>query len=122
VCVEKRTHGFEESLAVVRQPFDSLSLFEILTIIFKNFKSNPYQKKFLANSYFNWYEKLDTLREIEAIGQVLYTHFILQFLIAGYILFLAVIGSIVLTITPPNKKSKSQIIYKQISRTKDAVL
>jgi NADH-quinone oxidoreductase subunit J len=97
-------------------------LFEILTIILKNFKVNPYQEKFLVNFYKNWYEMLDALTEIEALGQILYTHNILQFLVAGYILFLAVIGSIVLTITPPSKKDKSQIIYRQISRNKDAIL
>jgi hypothetical protein len=37
-------------------------------------------------------------------------------------LFLAVVGSIVLTITPPRKKSKSQIMYRQISRNKNAIL
>jgi NADH-quinone oxidoreductase subunit J len=106
-------------------PFGSfisiIFLFEILAIILKNFKYNPYQEKFLTNFYYNWYEKLDALTEIEAIGQVLYTHYVLQFLVAGYILFLAVVGSIVLTITPPSKKSKSQIIYRQISRNKDAI-
>jgi NADH-quinone oxidoreductase subunit J len=106
-------------------PFGSfisiIFLFEILAIILKNFKSNPYQKEFLVNFYCNWYEKLDALTEIEAIGQVLYTHYVLQFLVAGYILFLAVVGSIVLTISPPSRKAKSQIIYRQISRNQDAV-
>lgn len=106
-------------------PFGSfisiIFLFEILAIILKNFKSNPYQNEFLVNFYYNWYEKLDALTEIEAIGQVLYTHYVLQFLVAGYILFLAVVGSIVLTISPPSRKAKSQIIYKQISRNQDAV-
>jgi NADH-quinone oxidoreductase subunit J len=97
-------------------------LFEILAIILKNFKANPYQNSFLVNFYHDWYEKLDALTEIEALGQILYTHYVLQFLIAGYILFLAVVGSIVLTITPPRKKSKSQIIYRQISRNKNAIL
>lgn len=97
-------------------------LFEILTVILKNFEANPYQNVFLVNSYYNWYEKLDTLTEIEALGQILYTHYVLQFLIAGYILFLAVVGSIVLTNVPPRKKSKSQIIFRQISRNRNAIL
>ena len=97
-------------------------LFEILTVILKNFKANPYQNIFLVNFYYDWYEKLDALTEIEALGQVLYTHYVLQFLIAGYILFLAVVGSIVLTISSPRKKSKSQIIFRQISRNKNAIL
>ena len=97
-------------------------LFEILAVILKNFKVNPYQNFFLVNFYQDWYEKLDALTEIEALGQILYTHYVLQFLIAGYILFLAVVGSIVLTMMPPRKKSKSQIIYRQISRNKNAIV
>ena len=96
-------------------------LFEILAIVLKNFKANPYQESFLVNFYQNWYEKLDSLTEIETLGQILYTHYVLQFLIAGYILFLAVIGSVVLTITPPRKKHKSQITYRQLSRNKNTI-
>jgi NADH:ubiquinone oxidoreductase subunit 6 (subunit J) len=97
-------------------------LFEILAVILKNFKANPYKNFFLVNFYPNWYEKLDALTEIKVLGQLLYTHYVLQFLVAGYILFLVVVGSIVLTITPPLKKDKSQIIYRQISRNNDGVL
>jgi NADH-quinone oxidoreductase subunit J len=97
-------------------------LFEILAVILKNFKANPYKENFLVNFYPNWYEKLDALTEIEVLGQLLYTHYVLQFLVAGYILFLAVVGSIVLTITPQRKKDKSQIIYRQISRNNNVVL
>lgn len=93
-------------------------LFEILAVSLKNFQTNPYKESFLVNFYHNWYEKFDSLTEIEILGQILYTHYVLQFLIAGYILFLALIGSVVLTITPPSKKHKSQIIYRQISRNK----
>ena len=96
-------------------------LFEILAVVLKNFKANPYKESFLVNFYQNWYEKLDPLTEIEALGQILYTHYVLQFLIAGYILFLAVVGSVVLTVTPPRKKYKSQITYRQISRNKNSV-
>jgi NADH-quinone oxidoreductase subunit J len=97
-------------------------LFEILAVILKNFKVNPYKNFFLVNFYPNWYEKLDALTEIEVLGQLLYTHYVCQFLVAGYILFLVVVGSIVLTITPRSKKNKSQIIYKQISRNNVNVL
>jgi NADH-quinone oxidoreductase subunit J len=97
-------------------------LFEILAVILKNFKANTYKENFLVNFYPNWYEKLDALTEIEVLGQLLYTHYVLQFLVAGYILFLAVVGSIVLTITPQRKKDKSQIIYRQISRNNNVVL
>ena len=85
-------------------------LIEILLIVFKNFESNPYyQNLTFSNSYQNWYEKLDTLTEVEALGQMLYTHYVLQFLIAGLILFLALIGAVILTNSSVKSKSKSQV-------------
>lgn len=91
-------------------------LIEILSIISKNFKANPYQESFLYNEYQNWYDKLGSLTEIETLGQILYTHYVLQFLIAGFILFLAVIGAVLLTINLSKQKSNSQVISKQLSR------
>ena len=55
------------------------------------------------------------LRDIETLGQVLYTYYLLYFLIAGIILLVAMIGAIVLTLNL-KKKSKIQIIYKQVTR------
>jgi NADH-quinone oxidoreductase subunit J len=98
-------------------------LIETFVIIFKNFETNPYSQKFyLFNSYQNWYTKLDSLTEIEVIGQIVYTNYVLQFLIAGLILFLAVIGAVILTIKLSHKTSKHQISFKQLSRTYKNVL
>jgi NADH-quinone oxidoreductase subunit J len=91
-------------------------LFEIFTVISENFRSNPYHNSILFNSYQNWYEKLDTLTEVEALGQIMYTSYILQFLIAGLILFLALIGAVILTNTSIKSLSKSQVKCKQLSR------
>jgi NADH-quinone oxidoreductase subunit J len=91
-------------------------LFEVLTVISENFKKNPYRESILYNSYQNWYEKLDTLTEVEALGQMMYTHYVLQFLIAGLILFLALIGAVILTNSSVKSKSKSQVKCKQLSR------
>lgn len=68
------------------------------------------------NTYQDWYDKIDSVTEIEALGQVLYTHYVLQFLIAGLILTLSVIGAVVLTVNSFDKKSQSQVITKQLSR------
>lgn len=56
----------------------------------------------------------DNLHEIATIGQVLYTHFVLQFLISGLILLLAIIGVVSLTMTYNNKNFSKGI--KQVSR------
>jgi SNF family Na+-dependent transporter len=52
---------------------------------------------------------------METLGQILYTYFFLYFLVAGIILLIAMLGAIVLTLTL-NKKSKTQIIFKQVAR------
>jgi len=96
-----------------------LFLGEILLIISKAFQINPYSSSFLANIYSNWFDKLDAFTELEAFGQLLYTYYIVQFLVAGIILLLAVIGAVVLTLntTTTKKTVKTQIIFKQLSRT-----
>ena len=104
-------------------PFGSfigfIFLGEVLLIISNNFKLNPYIDSFLFNLYVNWYEKIDCFTELETFGQVLYTSYVLQFLIAGIILLLSVVGAVVLTINMNNTKTdiKKQIIFKQLSRS-----
>jgi NADH-quinone oxidoreductase subunit J len=113
-------------------PFASFVAFifvtEILLVISNNFKSNPYLGSFLSNNYINWLDKTDFFTELESLGQIIYTSYILQFLIAGLILLLAVVGAVVLTLTPNSqtfqlKKGKKQNIFKQLSRTfKNSIL
>jgi len=97
-------------------------LIEILLVVFKNFEINPYQKSFLFNFYANWFEKIDSFTDLKSLGQILYTYYVLQFLIAGIILLLAVIGSVVLTIKIQAKQSKKQVIFRQLSRRYKNVL
>lgn len=68
------------------------------------------------NNRQDWFYKVDSLTEIEALGQVLYTHYVLQFLVGGLILTLAVIGAVNLTVNLSEKKSHNQVITKQLSR------
>jgi len=53
------------------------------------------------------------------IGKILYTDYIFVFQILGLILFIAMIGSISLTITKKRKFLKHQDISKQIARNKE---
>ena len=71
------------------------------------------------NNYFNWYYNLDVLPDIYVIGQIFYTHYVLQILIAGLILYIAVIGVAFLTVKSAfDKNSKQeQSIFRQLSRT-----
>jgi NADH-quinone oxidoreductase subunit J len=101
----------------------SIFLTEILLVIKEIFKPNPYQESFMYNFYVNWYDKLDSFTEIHSIGQIVYTQYVLQFLIAGNVLLLATLAAVVLTInTNISSKPKTQIIFKQLSRNYKNVL
>jgi len=97
-------------------------LTEILMVVGETFKSNPYENTFLGNFHFNWYERMDTFTEIQAIGQVVYTEYVLQFLIAGNVLLLATIAAVVLTLNTGVDSDKKQVIFRQLSRTYKNVL
>jgi NADH:ubiquinone oxidoreductase subunit 6 (subunit J) len=57
----------------------------------------------------------DDISNIDTIGNVIYTHFFVHFLIAGLILLLAIVGAIVLT-SQHSRQRKNQLIFRQISR------
>ena len=60
------------------------------------------------------YSQEDILTEVEGLGQVVYTHYVLQFLISGLILSLAVVGVVILTIDMTAKNLPTNT--KQVSR------
>lgn len=83
---------------------------------------NPYNISFLFNFYVDWFNKLDYFNEIMSVGHILYTDYLVQFLLAGNILLLSTIGPVVLVLTKPTKISKFQITFKQLSRTYNSVV
>jgi NADH-ubiquinone oxidoreductase chain 6 len=96
-------------------------LAELIFVITSFFKTNPYENLMLINFYNNWFDKIDMFTELESLGQIMYTFYVLQFLIAGLILLLAVIGAVSLTNTPTKSKLKSQVTFKQVSRSYNGV-
>jgi NADH-quinone oxidoreductase subunit J len=62
-----------------------------------------------------WVENFDNVSNIQTLGNVLYTHFFIHFLLAGLILLLAIVGAIVLT-SQRSRNTKNQLIFRQISR------
>ena len=70
------------------------------------------------NLYFNWYDSADSLGDLQVIGQVFYTHYVLQILMAGLILYVAVIGVAFLTVRSAHEKrlKRDQSICRQLSR------
>ena len=98
-------------------------LIEILTALPSLFEStNPYLTSFLLNSYSDWFNKLDYFTEIMSVGHLLYTEYVIQFLLSGNILLLATIGPVVLVLVRTVVTNKTQITFKQLSRTYSSVL
>jgi len=83
---------------------------------------NPYSSSFLSNFYLDWFNKLDYFIEVSSIGHLLYTDYIIQFLLSGNILLLATIGPVTLTFIRSIKTTKKQVTFKQLSRNYNAVL
>ena len=59
---------------------------------------------------------LDSLKDIETLGQVLFNYYPSLFLIAGLLLLVALLGSVVLTIDL-NRSNQSNVIFRRLSRT-----
>jgi len=85
----------------------------------KFFSNNTNFSNISSNNYYNWYYNLDVLPDIFVFGQVFYTHFVLQILMAGLILYIAVIGVAFLTVKASFEKNSKleQSIFRQLSRT-----
>jgi hypothetical protein len=58
----------------------------------------------------------DNLGNINVLGQSLFNYYILIFLLAGLILLVALVGTIILSLNF-NSRKKSQITFRQLSRT-----
>ncbi len=69
----------------------------------------------------SWYLLIDDLTNIEILGQLLYTDFLLCFLLAGILLLIAMIGAIILTLNF-NSQRQNEIIARQLSRSADVLV
>lgn len=101
----------------------TIFLIEILLSVPSIFeKVNPYNVSFLFNYYADWFNKLDYFSEIMSVGHILYTDYLVQFLLSGNILLLATIGPVVLVSIKTTKTSKFQVTFKQLARSYNSVL
>ena len=97
--------------------FGIVLLFPQLSEISKSFDKSSYYNSFYLNKFQNWYDLIDSTTDIEAYGQVLYSYFVLQFLIAGLILLLVLIGVVYLTNRyNVTDQTLDQAVFKQLSR------
>ena len=120
MMLETKLKDFSQNIFVYF-PFgvfiNGILLVELFYIISKNFNENVQHNTFTFNNYFNWYIVLDSLTDLEIYGQLLYTQYVLQILVAGLILFLALVGVIFLITNPIKKSFKSQTSFCQLSRS-----
>jgi NADH-quinone oxidoreductase subunit J len=91
-------------------------LAEIFYSTFNNFQKNSYSDSLLTNMYTNWFDKLDSIIDINMLGQIIYTHYVVQFLIAGFVLIIAILGATTMTLGHHSVNFKKQDTFKQVSR------
>jgi len=105
-----------------RSNFSSALILLSFSFFIFRFISNYYYPTFLAfstlssQSYLNWIDLIDNFSNIQILGQILYTHYFFVFLESGFVLLVAMIGAIVLTLYH-RTNVKRQVIYQQLSQS-----
>ena len=93
-------------------------LLEIFLIIEGDFISLLDNNNVISPEYINWFNNKDSVSNIQTLGDILYTDYVLFFLLAGVILLIAMVGAIVLTMST-RTSLRRQFIYQQVSRDFD---
>lgn len=98
----------------------------VFLILFNQFSSSIYDFDLLKFqpkelTLISWASETNNLSNIEAVGEVLYTYYSLLFLICGFILLVAMIGAIVLTMHQ-RVDVKKQKIEIQLTRVPGNVI
>jgi NADH:ubiquinone oxidoreductase subunit 6 (subunit J) len=99
--------------------FGGITLFFVLQKIsfFGEDTLTPDLNSLYLNNYQNWYDLIDSTTDIEIFGQVLYSYFVLQILLAGLILLVILVGVVYLTNTfNSENKILEQSVFKQLAR------
>ncbi len=106
--------GFEQNQVSRKRPLMMMISLVLMAEIFivSKFSSVKFYEKT------NLYPIDSKISNVSAIGNVLYTDFVLPFQMAGAILFVAMIGAIVLTIKDENRLLKKQNISNQVLRSR----
>jgi NADH-quinone oxidoreductase subunit J len=98
-----------------RFAFFAFLFYLAVTILYTFLKSVVGTKEYFVNFGFNIFSFVDSLNNIDVLGQVLYNYYLVAFLLAGLILLVALIGAIVLTLRF-NNAHKSQLVSRQLAR------
>ena len=115
-------------LQVKSEPFNSFYIILISFILslffysenvyFLNKSTNFFTALHSSSSEFS--SHFDSLKDIETLGQVLFNYYPVYVVIAGLLLLVALVGSIVLIIDV-NKSVQSNVVFRRLSRTDNFV-
>lgn len=86
-------------------------LFELYYILTGDLASGSWE-----NGYTNWANIVHQVSNVEVLAEVLYTYYVYFFILAGLVLFVAMLGAIVLTLHH-KADVKRQEVYKQVGRS-----
>jgi NADH-ubiquinone oxidoreductase chain 6 len=92
-------------------------LFEILLIVDNDlipllFYNTESFEEFKMSNFINWAENLQTVTNIQAIGNLVYTYYFYFFLMSSVILLIAMIGAIVLTMQKGIRIKRQQVFLQ----------
>ena len=79
-----------------------------------------YSNAFYSNFFICFLNIEENITEIFTLGQVIYNYYIICFLIAGLILLLALVGSVILSLDF-NKPHLNGVVFRKLSRTSNFV-
>lgn len=90
-------------------------LVEVFLVLDQNLMTAPNSSLASSSIFLNWSNQIESVTNIEALGEVIYTHYFYLFLVASMILLVSMIGAIVLTLHHRDDVKK-QDIYRQVAR------
>jgi NADH-quinone oxidoreductase subunit J len=92
------------------------SLILLIQIFFIVEKSFFGVNQLITDNDFNIINSFDTLNNVDVLGQGLYNYFLICILLAGFVLLIAMIGAIVLTLNFSAQRNH-ELDYRQLSRS-----
>lgn len=99
--------------------FGFLLSYFMFNLISNNFSETVILDDLYKDSYINWYDLIDAAPESDVLGQVLYSYFVIQFLVAGIILLVVLFGVVHLTNNLNRVRTGYQSMFKQLSKSID---
>jgi len=98
-------------------------LFNIFLVMLSSGISSSLTSSLVSNyGYVDWFALIDSVSNIETIGQLVYTHQVYFFILSGLVLLVAMIGAIVLTIQNKDKSIRTQQVFHQLSRNSKSAI